>query len=147
MNKSKKKEILEDNNITNGLTELEAQKRLQECGENKLKEKKKKSLFVKFLEQFKDVMIVILLIAAVISFAVAIIEGEPSEFIEPVLILFIVILNAVIGLIQENKAEKALEALQNMSAPSAKVIRDGKEIMIPSYRELCSDFSLLPVIG
>lgn len=143
MNKSKKKEILEDNNITNGLTELEAQKRLQEYGENKLKEKKKKSLFVKFLEQFKDVMIVILLIAAVISFAVAIIEGEPSEFIEPVLILFIVILNAVIGLIQENKAEKALEALQNMSAPSAKVIRDGKEIMIPSSKVVPGDIIVL----
>ena len=143
MNKSKKKETSEVSNITNGLTELEAQKRLQEYGENKLKEKKKKSLFVKFLEQFKDVMIVILLIAAVISFAVAIIEGEPSEFIEPVLILFIVILNAVIGLIQENKAEKALEALQNMSAPSAKVIRDGKEIMIPSSKVVPGDIIVL----
>lgn len=126
-----------------GLSEEEAKRRLLEYGENKLKEKKKKSMFVRFLEQFKDVMIVILLIASIISFSIAIIERDPREFIEPVLILLIVILNAVIGLIQENRAEKALEALQNMSAPSAKVVRDGKEIMIPSSKVVPGDIVVL----
>ena len=94
--------------IENGLSSKEAEERLAKYGKNKLKEKKKKSFFVRFLEQFKDVMIIILLIAAIISFVVAIVEKEPQEFIEPALILLIVIMNALIGVFQENKAEKAL---------------------------------------
>ena len=78
-------------------------------------------------------MIIILLIAAIISFVVAIVEKEPQEFIEPALILLIVIMNALIGVFQENKAEKALEALQNMSAPHARVLRDGQEKLINSH--------------
>lgn len=113
-----------------GLSSKEAEERLAKYGKNKLKEKKKKSFFVRFLEQFKDVMIIILLIAAIISFVIAIVEKEPQEFIEPALILLIVIMNALIGVFQENKAEKALEALQNMSAPHARVIRDGQEKLI-----------------
>ena len=99
-------------------------------GPNKLKEKKKKTNFQRFLEQFKDVMIIILLIAAVVSFVIACVEGDPMEFFEPVLILLIVILNAFMGMIQESKAEKALDALKNMSAPHARVIRDGEEKVI-----------------
>lgn len=118
-----------------GLTEEEAQARLARYGENKLKEQKKKSMLVRFLEQFKDVMIIILLIAACISFGVIcyqVVNGKesPIEFVEPALIVFIVVLNAVMGVVQESKAEKALEALKNMSAPHARVLRDGKEKFI-----------------
>ena len=113
-----------------GLSSAEAKKRLAQFGANKLAEKKKKSTLRRFFEQFKDVMIIILMLAAAVSFVVACVEGDPMEFIEPALIIFIVILNAVLGLVQENKAEKALEALQNMSAPHARAIRDGHERMI-----------------
>lgn len=89
-----------------GLTEETAAARLGEYGPNKLAEKKKKSLLARFIEQFKDVMILILLVAAVISFVVACVEGDPMEFIEPALIVLIVVLNAVMGLVQESKAEK-----------------------------------------
>ena len=122
-----------------GLSSLEAKKRLEEVGENKLAEKKKKSLFVRFLEQFKDVMIIILIIAAIISLVVACFGDDPMEFIEPALIFLIVILNAIMGLVQENKAEKALDALKNMSAPHAKVIRDGKESIISSTEVVPGD--------
>ena len=113
-----------------GLSSAEAEKRLAQYGANKLAEKKKKSTLRRFFEQFKDVMIIILMLAAAVSFVVACVEDDPMEFIEPALIIFIVILNAVLGLVQENKAEKALEALQNMSAPHARAIRDGHERMI-----------------
>ena len=90
----------------------------------------KKSNIQRFFDQFKDVMIVILIIAAIISFIVAIYEKEAKEFLEPVLIMLIVILNAVMGVLQESKAEKALEALKNLSSPNARVIRDGVEQII-----------------
>ena len=118
--------------ITLGLTQGEAQQRLSQYGENKLREKPKKTNFQRFLDQFKDAMILILLIAAAISFTVAIVEGNPKEFFEPVLILLIVFINAILGVFQESKAEKALDALKNMSAPHARVIRDGKEMLISS---------------
>jgi len=127
----------------NGLTSQEAKELLLKNGENRLQEKKKKSVLVKFFEQFKDVMIIILIIAAIISFVIACIEGEPKEFFEPALILFIVVLNAVLGVAQENKAEKALDALKNMSAPHAKVIRDGVEKIIPATEVVVGDIILL----
>ena len=111
-------------NAEQGLSLQEVEERTQKYGKNVLKEKKKKSTFAKFIEQFKDVMIIILLIAAVISFVIACVEGNPGEFFEPALILLIVVLNAVMGVAQESKAEKALDALKNMSAPHARVIRD-----------------------
>ena len=114
----------------NGLSTEQAKSLKEKYGENKLAEKKKKSNLERFAEQFKDVMILILIAAAVISFVVACIEGNLKEFFEPVLILFIVVLNAVLGVIQESKAEKALDALKNMSAPHARVIRNGKEQII-----------------
>ena len=129
--------------IKNGLSSEEAKTRLNTYGLNKLAQKKKKGLFIKFLEQFKDVMIIILLIAAVISFVIAIIEGDAEGFIEPALILLIVIINAIIGVFQENKAEKALEALQNMSAPHARVLRDGKEQIISAQEVVPGDIIIL----
>ena len=113
-----------------GLSSAQIPEKLSQFGENKLSEKKKKTNFQRFLDQFKDVMILILLVAAAISFVIAIIEGNPKEFFEPVLILLIVIINAIMGVVQESKAEKALDALKSMSAPHARVIRGGKEQMI-----------------
>ncbi len=113
-----------------GLSSELAAKKLAEYGENKLKEKKKKTLLSRFLDQFKDAMIIILLIAAVVSFSIICFEKNWGELFEPALILLIVILNAVMGVMQESKAEKALDALKSMSAPHARVIRDGKEAVI-----------------
>ncbi|MGM9625552.1 MAG: calcium-translocating P-type ATPase, PMCA-type [Eubacteriales bacterium] len=114
----------------NGLTEQEASSRRTEYGANKLREKKKKTVLRRFIDQFRDAMILILIAAAVISFIVACTEGEPKEFFEPILIILIVVLNAVMGVMQESKAEKALDALRNLSAPHARVIRDGTESVI-----------------
>ncbi len=114
----------------NGLTDAEATGLLEKYGKNKLREKKKKTMLQRFFEQFKDIMILILIAAAVVSFAIACIEQNPKEFFEPALILLIVVLNAVMGVVQESKAEKSLEALQNLSAPHARVIRGGKEEII-----------------
>ncbi len=116
-----------------GLTDARAEELAQEHGKNMLKEKKKRSIVRKFLDQFKDVMILILIAAAAISFTLACIEYADSghgEFFEPVLILLIVVLNAVMGVIQEGKAERALDALKGMSAPHARVIRGGTERVI-----------------
>ena len=99
-------------------------------GPNKLREKPKKTMFQRFLDQFKDAMIIILLVAAAVSFGIAVYEQDPMEFFEPMLILLIVVLNAIMGVLQESKAEKALDALKNLSAPNARVIRDGKEQII-----------------
>lgn len=128
----KKDEIIKqlETDPVNGLTSSSALSRLEQYGKNKLKEPKKKSNIQRFFDQFKDVMIVILIIAAIISFIVAIYEKEAKEFLEPVLIMLIVILNAVMGVLQESKAEKALEALKNLSSPNARVIRDGVEQII-----------------
>lgn len=117
-------------NKTNGLSLEETQQRKQKYGENKLKEEKKKTSLQKFIDQFKDAMIIILLIAAAISFGLAFQEKNISAFFEPLLILLIVILNAIMGVIQENKAEKSLEALMSLSSPHARVIRDGLEQVI-----------------
>ena len=116
--------------MTKGLTSQQATAQKAMHGANKLREKKKKTNVQRFFDQFKDAMIIILLIAAVISFVVACVEQNPKEFFEPVLILLIVVLNAVMGVMQESKAEKALDALKSMSAPHARVIRDGEEKVI-----------------
>ncbi len=122
-----------------GLTQSKADELIGKHGLNKLKEKKKKTTMQRFLDQFKDVMILILIAAAIVSFVVACVEKDPGEFFEPVLILLIVILNAVMGVVQENKAEKALDALKNMSAPHARVIRDGKESIIDASQLVPGD--------
>jgi len=117
-------------NEEKGLTQSKVAELQEKYGVNKLKEKKKKTNVQRFFEQFKDAMILILLAAAAVSFVIAVVERNPKEFFEPALILFIVILNAVMGVMQESKAEKALDALKNMSAPHARVIRDGEEKII-----------------
>ncbi len=124
-------------NEKTGLSSAKVAEYTEKYGANKLKEKKKKSLAARFAEQFADAMIIILLIAAAISLGVAIYEGiahgfDAIEMIEPFLILAIVVINAVMGVVQESKAEKALDALKNMSAPHARVIRDGVEKIIAS---------------
>lgn len=126
-----------------GLSSSEAAKRLEEYGENKLREKKKKTNLQRFLDQFKDAMIIILIIAAIISFVIACVEKNPKEFFEPALIMLIVVLNAVMGVMQESKAEKALDALKNMSAPHAKVIRDGTKAVISASELVPGDIILL----
>ena len=116
--------------LVNGLKEAQVSELRSRYGENKLKEKKKKTNFQRFIDQFKDVMILILIAAAAISFAIACTQNDPEEFFEPILILVIVIVNAIIGTIQESNAEKALDALKNLSAPHARVIRDGEEKIV-----------------
>ena len=128
-----------------GLSGEEVKSRQEKYGENKLQEKKKKTMFQRFMDQFKDPMIIILLIAAAISFGLAIynFQHDPMEIFEPILILLIVVLNAVMGVMQESKAEKALEALKNMSAPHARVIRDGEEKIINASELVVGDIILL----
>lgn len=125
----------------NGLSSEQAQQRISEIGKNKLQEGKKKSLIRRFLEQFADPMIIILIAAAVISAITAVIEGEfPTDVI---IIMFVVIVNAVLGVYQESKAEKAIEALQKMAAATSKVIRDGNVIEIHSEDLTVGDVVLL----
>ncbi|MCD8143718.1 MAG: calcium-translocating P-type ATPase, PMCA-type [Oscillospiraceae bacterium] len=126
------REVLDelDSDLHTGLTAAQIQEKRSRYGENRLREKKKKTPLQRFLAQFKDVMILILLAAAAISFVIACVEGDPKEFFEPILILLIVILNAIMGVAQESKSEKALDALKSMSAPHARVIRDGAESII-----------------
>ena len=126
-----KKELATD--IEKGLSSKQVEEKQQNVGFNELKARKKKSLIVKFLEQFKDFMIIVLIIAAIVSGIVGILEGEGIT--ETIIILIVVIINAIIGVALENKAEKSLEALQKLSAHASKVIRNGKMIVIPS-REL-----------
>ena len=113
-----------------GLSAAQVTQQKAKFGENRLREKKKKTTFQRFIDQFKDVMILILIAAAIVSFVVVIMEQNWGELFEPALILLIVILNAIMGVYQEGKAEKALDALKNLSAPHARVIRDGGETVI-----------------
>ena len=113
-----------------GLSSQKVEELKAEFGPNRLQEKKKKTNLQRFFDQFKDVMIIILIIAAIVSFAVVIYDKNWGELFEPALILLIVVLNAIMGVYQEGKAERALDALKNMSAPHARVIRDGVEKVI-----------------
>lgn len=110
-----------ETDIEKGLSQDEVNKRYEKYGRNELKAKAKKSLLVKFLEQFKDFMIIVLIIAAVVSGIVGVQQGEGIA--DTFIILIVVIVNAIIGVAQENKAEKSLEALQKLSSHVAKVIR------------------------
>ena len=115
--------------IYKGLTDKEVLKLRKKYGYNKLDEKKRESIFFKFISQFKDFMIIILLIAALISAIVSYFEGT-KEYTDSVIIVVIVVINALIGVIQESKAEKSLEALKKLSSPTSKVLRNGKNITI-----------------
>ena len=130
-----------------GLTSAEAEKRLQENGKNKLAEAKKASMLSRFIDQLKDPMIIILLVAAVISAVTEFIEHDPSTGMyvptDSIIILVVVLINAVLGVIQESKAEKAVEALQKMSAATTKVLRDGKVETVKSEDLVVGDVILL----
>lgn len=133
----KKLEELEkefNTSLNGGLTDDNAVKNQQKYGKNQLEGKKKTSFFIKFLLQFKDALIIILLIAAVISIII-----DPKEWIESLIILVVVIANALLGVIQESRAEKSLDALKKMSSPIAKVIRNNALITIPSEDVVVGD--------
>ena len=116
-----------------GLNQNQVEESAKKYGLNELQEKKKDSLLKKFIEQFKDFSIIVLIIAAIVSGIVGVVEGEGIT--DTIIILIVVFLNAIIGIIQESKAEKSLEALKKLSSHAAKVIRNGKEQVIPA-REL-----------
>lgn len=124
-----------------GITASEAQRRLNENGKNKLEAAKGKSMIRRFLEQLTDPMILILLAAAAISGVLSVVENE--SFADVIIILAVVLINAILGVYQESKAEKAIEALQEMSAATSKVLRDGKVQMIPSEDIVIGDVILL----
>lgn len=126
---------------TQGLSDEQVKEKREFYGLNELQAKKKKSLIVKFLEQFKDFMIIILIIAAVISGAVGYYQGEGIT--DSIIILIVVIVNAIIGVAQESKAEKSLEALQKLSSHVTKVIRNGKVAVIPSKELVPGDIVIL----
>lgn len=119
-----------------GLSASQAAEKLEKHGPNELKEEASRSFFAKLLDQFKDVLILILIGAAVVSAFV-------SEVADAVIIIAIVIVNALLGLYQEGKAEKALEALKKMASPEAKVIRDGKSVVLPSAQIVPGDIVVL----
>ena len=135
-------EVLQQENANpDGLTSQEAARRLEEHGPNKLKEAQKATLLQRFIEQLKDPMLIILLCAAAVSAVTSLIEGESMA--EVIIILVVVLLNAVLGVYQESKAEAAIEALQTMTAATSKVLRDGKHISLPSADLVPGDIVLL----
>ncbi|MBQ9114266.1 MAG: calcium-translocating P-type ATPase, PMCA-type [Clostridia bacterium] len=129
------------NSTDSGLKAEDASRRLSENGKNKLVEGKKKSIVRRFLEQLADPMIIILIVAAVISGVLAVMEDEGLT--DAIIIMAVVLLNAILGVLQESKAEKAIEALQKMSAATSKVIRDGKLLLIPSEELVVGDVVVL----
>ena len=124
-----------------GLTGQEAGKRLEQYGPNKLKEARKATLLERFIDQLKDPMLIILMCAAAVSAVTSIISGE--SLAEVFIILIVVLLNAVLGVFQESKAEAAIEALQTMTAATSKVLRDGKTVSLPSAEIVPGDVVVL----
>lgn len=137
-------EVLEEQSTSaaQGLTAAEAQTRLANVGPNKLDEEEKTPLWKRFFEQMADPMVIMLLVAAAISVITGFIQGEP-EWADAAIILSVVILNSVLGVVQEAKSEQALEALQEMSAAQSKVIRDGKMVHMASSELVPGDVVLL----
>ena len=129
--------VQELNTSLDGLTSAEAKQRLAVYGPNELEEGKKKSLLQKFIEQFKDLMIAVLLVAAIISAVVS------HEVVDSLIILAVVIINAIMGVVQEAKAEQAIEALKQMSTPNANIIRDGHPMTVKSDELVPGDLVLL----
>lgn len=137
-------EVRKKCNEQDGLDEKQVEESRVKNGINKLDEGKKKSLLMKFVDQFKDVMIIVLIIAAILSyFAPIVLKGEPGHLEDAIVILAIVILNAIVGVVQEGRAENALKALQEMSSPSAKVIRGGQEKLIHSDEVVVGDIVVM----
>lgn len=141
--------LTELNSSANGLTNEEAKARLEKNGKNALDEAKKRPMILKFFDQFKDLMIIVLLVAALISGVLTVVQNvragtnEYGELIDSGLILLIVIVNAIIGLVQEGKAEKSLDALKNLNKPFAKVIRNGSIEKVPSEEIVVGDIVVL----
>ncbi len=137
-------QVVEDvqSDATYGLTSAEAKSRLERYGLNKLKEAEKDPLWKRFFAQMADPMIIMLIVAAVISALTSVAQGDP-DFADVVIICFVVVVNAVLGVVQESKAEEALAALQEMSASQTKVIRDGKMLTIPSSELVVGDLVVL----
>lgn len=127
---------------TYGLSSAEAKKRLERDGLNKLKEAKKDPLWKRFFAQMADPMIIMLIVAAVISALTGMAQGD-ADFADVIIICFVVIVNAVLGVVQESKAEEALAALQEMSAAQSKVIRDGQVVTVPSSELVVGDIVVL----
>jgi len=125
-------EVLNDlgTDVAKGLSSDQVSERRQKYGENALAAKPGKTLLQRFIAQFADILIIILLLSAAVSFAIALMDPNGEGFFEPILILVIVIINACVGVYQESKAEKALDALKKMASPHARVIRDGEEQMV-----------------
>ncbi len=122
-----------------GLSSAEAQRRLEEYGQNVIEEKGRKSILVMFFAQFKSLMIIILLLAAAISGVVGVMEDE--GLLDTFVILGILVVNALIGAIQEKRAETSLEALKSMAAPASKVLRDGSVSELPARLLVPGDVS------
>ena len=127
-----------DTNIEKGLTSSEAKKRQGIYGTNELEKPQKRSLLLRFLDQFKDAMIIILIIAAVVSIIV-----EPGDWIDSLIIVIVVMMNAILGVVLESHAEKSLESLQELSAPQSKVLRDGVKQTIASKELVPGDIIIL----
>ena len=132
-----------ETNELKGLNSSEVESRKEKYGLNELAAKKKKSTFVKFLEQFKDFMIIVLIISAIVSGIVGVKQEGISGITDTVIILVVVIVNAIIGVLQENKAEKSLESLQKLSSHVAKVIRNGKLEVVQSRELVPGDIVIL----
>ena len=125
-----------------GLAKEEVENRQKEYGKNKLKEKQKETILMRFIKQFNDFMIIILIIASIISAGVSYMQGE-NDYIDSIIIIAIVILNAIMGVIQETKAEKSIEALQKMTPRKTKVIREGKTKEINAEELVPGDIVIL----
>ncbi len=141
-------EVLRDLNTTeNGLSSAEAEERIQKNGKNKLKEAEKESLFRKFINSLMDPMIIMLLVAALIQAVVAVIEagGKPTfrDFADVIVILAVVVINTIMSLIQESKAEAAMDALMEMTAATSKVLRDGTVHVVKSEDLVIGDVIVL----
>lgn len=139
-----KEEVIErlHSSSSQGITEEQARKRREKYGKNRLASPKRKGILYRFLQQFQDFMVLVLLAAAAVSFVTSRLKGD-SDYIDSIIILAIVLVNAITGMIQESRAEKAIEALKKLSAPKARVIREGREREIPSEDLVPGDLVLL----
>ena len=125
-----------------GLTENEAKRRGEKYGKNKLKDKPKESIIIKFINQFNDFMIIILIVASIVSAMISFFQGE-KDYFDSIIIIFIVVFNAIIGLVQEEKAEKSIEALKELTPQLAKVIRNNKIKKVKSEELVPGDLIIL----
>ena len=129
-------------NFKNGLTNDEVSKRQNQYGKNELENGKKEGIIIKFFKQFNDFMIIILIMASIVSAGISWYQGE-NDYIDSIIIIAIVVLNALMGVLQEAKAEKSIESLKKMTPQMSKVIREGKEKEIESEELTVGDIVIL----